>query len=185
MLRGRIESDFSSLDVLFEQVGWTPNSACVRPNSESLDQKRRLLENAAARYATMRDYVLARIFRIRASPISQSFAEQKLHVTDEALGEALQEAKKLPGGRKVRFMPNLFPYQVPQGTFHYVLWFLLSATGPPSDQEVDAALERVFAELKVLEKVEYVWYKNPKPTIDDGLTHHVQVFWRHQPKGDD
>jgi hypothetical protein len=30
-----------------------------------------------------------------------------------------------------------------------------------------------------LDKVDFVWYPNPKPTVhDDDRLHHVQVFWR-------
>jgi len=59
----------------------------------------------------------------------------------------------------VRFVPNLFPYQVPQGTSHYVLWFLLAAAAMPSEQEINQALEREFVELKVSEEV------SPSPSV--------------------
>jgi len=132
-----------------------------------------------------KDYILARIFHIRASPVSLSFGNQQLCVSEEALQAAREEAKQLPGSRKVEFVPNMFPYQVCDGTQHYVLWFLLnpSVSNLPTEQDINAALEREFTELEVADQVEFVWYKNPKPTIHDlDLTHHVQVFWRLVPK---
>jgi len=183
LLRGRIESDLASLDALCERVCWTPNSVSVRPSPERMDDKKRLFENVASRFASIRDYILARIFHLRTSPVSLSFANQHVCVSDEALAEAREEAKTLPGGWKVKFLPNMFPYQVIEGTYHYVLWFLLNPSGLPSERDVNAALERAFAELEVSDQVEFVWYKNPKPTINDvDLTHHVQVFWRLLPK---
>jgi hypothetical protein len=74
------------------------------------------------------------------------------------------------GIRPYHFAPNLFPYAVPEGTRHYILWL-------PSPIEVaEETVNRYLTEAVLREGGEdFVWYYNPKPTILE--IYHVQVFW--------
>ncbi|CAF5119086.1 unnamed protein product, partial [Rotaria socialis] len=74
-----------------------------------------------------------------------------------------------------RFVPNLFSYQVPTGTNHYVIWFLLNGDEPidPTtqspilDDEINSSIETALEQLlgPTNNKFSFVWYLNPKPTI--------------------
>ena len=74
------------------------------------------------------------------------------------------------GIQPYHFAPNLFPYAVPEGTRHYILWL-------PSPVEVaEETVNRYLTEAVLREGGEdFVWYYNPKPTILE--IYHVQVFW--------
>lgn len=108
--------------------------------------------------------------------------------------------------RASRFMENLFPYELPPLTRHYVLWFLLdldedehSAVGL-TDDFIQQEVEKALRDATGGDSFAFVWYRNPyvqwaariasrgcfcnlprarrKPSIVDGVTYHVQVFWR-------
>ena len=185
-MRGRIDSDLNALDELHSRVGWTPQSTCVRPSNEQREEKQRLLDNASARYLnSTRDYILARIFHLPTRAATRSFTDQRLTVDEKTLAAARQEAlqrKDTDGGWKMEFVPNLFPYQVPDGTKHYVMWFLLDPDNPahiPDEAIITKVVNSYLKDIVKTDNYEFVWYRNPKPTIEDGgLTHHVQVFWR-------
>ena len=68
------------------------------------------------------------------------------------------------------FAPNLFPYAVPEGTKHYILWL-------PSPEPIDDETVNQFLTEAVLREGghDWVYYYNPKPTILE--IWHVQVFW--------
>jgi hypothetical protein len=74
------------------------------------------------------------------------------------------------------FDKSLFPYQLPPGAEHFVLWNSMH----DYYWEVDDALvsKRIEGMLKVQlghDKFDFAWYKNPKPSIPE--IWHVQVFW--------
>eukprot|EP00386_Alphamonas_edax_P002500 GDKI01007462.1.p1 GENE.GDKI01007462.1~~GDKI01007462.1.p1 ORF type:complete len:246 (+),score=14.98 GDKI01007462.1:83-820(+) len=74
------------------------------------------------------------------------------------------------------FCPSMFRYRIPPEAHHYVLW----NTNRPFDSDtnlddstVNGVLNAYFESKNV--SVDYVWYKNPKPSVEDYW--HVQVFW--------
>lgn len=85
------------------------------------------------------------------------------------------------------FAPNLFPYQTPHGTHHYVQWYLLVNTtlAELTDERISADISRNIGVLELGHDIserqifEFGWYDNPKPTIADPRIHHVQVFWHY------
>ena len=81
--------------------------------------------------------------------------------------QALQRGKVW---RHYAFQPNKYPYAVPEGTHHYVLWF-------PTESAVPAPAVTACCEEAVdrLGGRDFVWYLNPKMTIQ--RIWHVQVFW--------
>ncbi len=72
---------------------------------------------------------------------------------------------------------------------HFVLWFAFSGDETTkkakrvalTDDVVTGVIASEIQKLLGLglDKVDFVWYPNPKPTVhDDDRLHHVQVFWR-------
>lgn len=72
---------------------------------------------------------------------------------------------------------------------HFVLWFAFSGDALSkkvkkaalTDEAVTTVISTEIQKLLGLppDKVDFVWYPNPKPTVhDDDRLHHVQVFWR-------
>ena len=110
------------------------------------------------------------------------FASSVLYVTDESLAEAQRTKEEREAGTRDRlivFSENVFPYQLPRWTTHYVLWFLLDAD--ETDESVaftDSDITEILDKKFVPAELEFIWYRNPKPSILDGVTYHVQVFVR-------
>lgn len=186
LLRRRVDSALDSLDALAVQTGWTPGRDAIRPTAESIAHKSQLLRNASSRYASVRDYVLHRIFRM--SVASKSFLDQTLFCNEDTVNEARRSGEERQTNARMRrtaFVENLFPYDsLPEGTNHWVMWFLLDRDENEtkhhiSDEETNATIEKeLLQHLDGANDFEFVWYRNPKPSVLDGVTYHVQVFWR-------
>jgi hypothetical protein len=74
------------------------------------------------------------------------------------------------------FLPNKYSYPVPEGTFHWVMWYNYF----PGMFGLDEAsiTKHIDEELTLLEgkdRYEFVWYENPNGTLN--YVYHVQVFW--------
>jgi hypothetical protein len=74
---------------------------------------------------------------------------------------------------------NMFPYQVSEGTYHYIMWYLENPMSYDLDYQVINL--NILTELKRLnlykENLEYVWYENPKRSGD---LYHVHVFFHYK-----
>ncbi len=179
-LRCKVSSDRDELERLHRERGWTPGREAIRPSPESIADKAILLSNVVRHYDTVRTYVLHRIFRLSASSVG-SFSSSLLVVTDETLNSAQRSRSERESGSRARksvFCDNLFPYLLPPGTRHCVLWVLLDSdesdeTLHMGDDEITELVSRQVGEEK-----EFVWYRNPKPSVVDNVTYHVQVFVR-------
>ncbi len=67
---------------------------------------------------------------------------------------------------------SLFPYDLPAGTNHFILWHRdFDYNHGFSDEEVNHIIKN-----RLPADSEFAWYKNPKPTVLQFW--HVQVFWR-------
>jgi hypothetical protein len=129
-LRCKVSSDVDVLERLRETYPWIPGRESVRPTEASRKQKAQLLENACKRYATLRDYVLHRIFRLACCGQEQGMYAHVLVV--EKLVE--MEARRTPFEREqgknrlTRFVENVFAYDLPNGTrynncsVHHCVW---------------------------------------------------------------
>ncbi|KAJ3209949.1 hypothetical protein HDU67_005789 [Dinochytrium kinnereticum] len=145
-LRCRISSALEDMDALHALHPWVPGSPHIRPTPETLHLKSEIMSQSGNQINL--DEWSHRLFNASWS---------------DALSGTL--------GKKYHFEPNKFPYNVPAGTNHYVLWF-------PSEGAVgEEAVGRVLGEaVGKLGGREFVWYVNPKMTV--GAIWHVQVFWR-------
>ena len=122
-LRCKIVNDLDFLENLNKLTNWTPGRGCIRPSPEAIEEKRNLLNNACSRYDSIKSYVLHRIFKISASS-KGGFSSSKL-VCDDLSGIRRTKQDREEGKeRLLKFVENLFPYALPEGTHHWVLWLM-------------------------------------------------------------
>jgi hypothetical protein len=138
------------------------------------------IERIGKQYASESDFLFEQIFGIALVPD----ADGKLHAA-RGCAPALVKAGRV-------FKANLFPYDLPRGTRHWVMWypvcFDLDALGPmgadlncwllrikPSDEAISADIELELRTELEHERFDFVWYLNPKMTVPNIF--HVQVFW--------
>ena len=67
-----------------------------------------------------------------------------------------------------------FRYQIEPNTFHYIMWYTCSKN-ELTDEEITKNVEESIYNVIKTDKFNFVWYENPKMTIND--IYHVQVFW--------
>lgn len=155
-LRRRISCDAEDMQRLHERTGWTPAAAHVRPDTVTLVQKEVFLASLAQQWASPGDWVFHRIFDSEA-------------MRCEGLRTAVRPRPGL-----VRLVSQPFPYTLPAATQHLVLW----CSSPEAEMTDDGITAAIAREVDKLGGGEFVWYKNPKPSIVDHRMSHVQVFWR-------
>lgn len=136
------------MEALHAKHPWVPGSDSIRPSEATLALKREAMSSSGGTF---------------------SVDEWSRQFFGAAWSDVLQGSS--PCRRKYHFAPNTFPYDVPEGTHHYVLW-LPSATAVDDDIVNRYCMEAVSA----LGGCDFVWYVNPKMTVPD--IWHVQVFWR-------
>lgn len=157
-LNCKVSSDAEELQKLHEKYPWVPGKENIRPAPENKERKHEYLETVCAQYASEGDYVLQTVFGIAP----EKGPDGKYFVPRDKL-------------RKMSvFDRNLFPYMLPQGTRHFIMWYTFGPDGLPEEQvtkDIAAALA-----IRVKHATpEFVWYENPKMTIP--TVYHVQVFW--------
>ena len=183
-MRQRISSDIDEMEALHLQHGWIPGAASIRPTTDIMETKRNYISNMLTRYESLEDFILHRMFGLRAV-VKGGWESSKLHVSEEEISTA---AFNKSDRHECRLMPNLFSYQVPVGTNHYVMWFLLRGNeshnapcqSPISDEEINSSIEEALQRQLGSKTADFsfVWYPNPKPTIPSKALFHVQVFWK-------
>jgi hypothetical protein len=186
MFRQKISTNLDSMEQLHSQYGWIPGSASIRPNAEIIEKKKNYIMNMLTRYRTLQDFFLHRFFGLK--PVNEGeWNNSRMHVPDAAITAARAAAMEKSNRHEVRFVTNLFSYQVPEGTNHYVIWFLLNGNetidpvtnSPISDDEINSSIQEAIQQLlgPTNDKFSFAWYLNPKPTIVSEVLYHVQVFW--------
>ena len=89
-----------------------------------------------------------------------------------------------PPGR-FALRPQPFPYLLPVGTQHLVLWSSSPRAATSADAITAAIADALDAEHgggRSGGGGDFVWYENPKKSVVDARLHHVQVFWRPPPQ---
>ena len=95
----------------------------VRPTAAVLAWKSSIQQHVAQRYESSSHYILHTIFGLKPQ---RSRPQGKLFVSTEQLAS-------LPPPERSRLAKNLFPYSVPRGTEHCILWCL---EGQRSDEQI-------------------------------------------------
>ena len=158
MLQCKIDSDPESLDSLYQNFDWIPNSLTIRPTENVLNKKLETLKEIDEKWMSLKDYILFKVFKLETKVICS-----RMYVPDQTV---LTTAPY--------FEVNEFPYNIGKGN-HWVLWYG-SPTQPHSDQIInDDIREAITTKLDGRTNFDFAWYINPKMSVPDFF--HVQVFW--------
>jgi hypothetical protein len=117
------------------------------------------------RYATITDYILDTVFHFPTClPVGHGKLRSSLPLDPTTMQPLRTKA----------FQPNAFPYNLPDGSHHYLLWYSFD---PPlvTEATVNADIHSGLASLLGHARFEFAWYENPKMTVPG--VYHVQVFW--------
>lgn len=163
-LQKRIECDLDSLDHYHTIYKWIPNRNMIRPTLQNLDYKINKLKEIEYTWNSYFDFILYHIFQQKY----MINIENKKYVPDLYLSNII-----LP---EYVFVKSDFPYQIPEYANHYVLWNSKYNINYDFDENIinDIVYQKI-KEITKNEDFDFVWYKNPKPTIPE--FYHIQVFW--------
>ncbi len=160
-INGKISSSLEDLNALNLVHPWLPNAATIRPSPEVLLEKQRAMNDVMYEWHTVWDYILYTVFG--AQQRINAFAKREV-----APNSFLKEWV---------FAPSLFPYALPAGTNHYILWYVYNNCNDDiDDEEINGRIKNSLQSSLGHSDFEFAWYKNPKPTVPQFW--HVQVFWR-------
>lgn len=160
LVQQRISGSEEELNYLHEQHKWIPCRDQTRPIMNIYEKKITDIQIRQEQYDTKEDEILIEYFKY------ESIINYKTM--------KLKSKFPLNGERKYIFIPNEYPYQVPENTFHYVLWYsYLDVDKDNITHDVMNALKKICSD-KIFE---YVWYENPSMSVPE--VYHVQVFWHY------
>jgi hypothetical protein len=179
LLRKKISSEIDALALLNRSHPWVPGAENIRPTQKTRQVKQKTLESIGKDYASESDFLLEQVFDI----VLTREADGKLHAGRDCASKLVKAGCVLK--------PNVFPYDLPHGTRHWVMWypvcFNLDVLGPigadltswlraePSDDAISADIEQELRRELEHELFDFVWYLNPKQSVPNIF--HVQVFW--------
>lgn len=155
MIRNRIDPNLENLDELNDKYQWVPGRENIRPCEEVINKKDKWIENLSNFYENEKQYVLSDIFNF-----DSYFDSGKLVVKDFDIKETFV------------FKENMFPYNLPFNTNHYVIWYTYDET---DEKRINKDIELSLFNLLGNNKFDFVWYENPKKSLPD--MNHYQVFW--------
>ena len=110
----RAPSDKDKLQLLQNAMRWTPGSENIRPNAKTLEHKALFDANLRRSYATTRDYILIELFDYPASFVPEHEGMMRVH---------LPRAERDGLAHRSAFEAQGFPYDLPAGTQHAVMWY--------------------------------------------------------------
>src|SRR3990167_1879285 len=153
---GKISSNLTDLDELNKEHQWIPGQNNIRPTEQEKARKLRNCIVIDAIWSSSTDFVLhthfKQPFKINAN------GQRYVAVSTETLESV--------------FIPNDFPYQLPEYAKHFVLWYgpsIKSVDDAQVTNDIRGALDKINPDTS------FAWYENPKMTITEMF--HVQVFW--------
>ena len=157
-LNMRIHPNYEVLNAYNELYSWIPNGNQIRPTGMNILMKERLIDKINKEYISTRDYILIEIFNYKFSKNK----ENKYQVVDD---------NKI---KLYKFQVCLFKYDIHPETFHYQMWYTCDKS-ELIDKEINKDIYNSIYNIIKSDKFKFVWYENPKMSIDD--IYHVQVFW--------
>ncbi len=162
MIRGHISSDIQDLNKLHQEYWWIPDETMIRPYQNVLEDKRTFSQHVLSTWRGFRDFILNTHFQYKMIKNDDGkLCIADLISADEAEWELAQ---------------SLFPYAVPDGVHHSVLWnsyydYFVAF----SHTDINSILTRKLRGLLGHNNFDFAWYVNPKPSIPE--LWHCQVFW--------
>lgn len=139
--RRAVSSRLDVLQALHEAFGWIPGAVNIRPTPEVRAEKEAYLQRVAARFRTAEDFILVEVFGCTPEPEAEPVPSADAH-EDVVDGGTREPRLVVPHERRPhgehRFVDNKFPYVLPDGTHHAVLWYCLEASPHGADSTADA-----------------------------------------------
>jgi len=159
LLRKKISSNISDLNELNKLHWWIPNEFMIRPRLEVIKQKEEFSAYVLSKWMSFRDFILNSYFGYKTSlEYGHHFVNNKVTVSEWM------------------FVKSLFPYDLPAGVHHYILWNSLYNCSAEFDEEIINKIIKDSLESKLNSDVfDFVWYVNPRPSIPE--LWHCQVFY--------
>ena len=154
----KISCNIESLNVIHSLKNWIPSGEQIRPLPEIIDKKDQEYIMYDNFYSSIKDQILIRYFNY-PSKINRN-------------NNKIESKVVLENVRDKIFIKNEYPYQVPTGTHHYVMWYTYQDI---PDDEINNDIEKSLYNLLGHKNFEFVWYENPKMSVPE--VYHVQVFW--------
>ena len=151
-----IDPSVHTLNKLNEMYPWIPNEDQIRPTKIMNMLKENLMNNIKNDYKSTRDYILINLFNTEKEIINDKLVAKE------------------PLVKLNHFDVCRFRYQIEPNTFHYIMWYTCSKN-ELTDEEITKNVEESIYNVIKTDKFNFVWYENPKMTIND--IYHVQVFW--------
>jgi len=153
-----ISSNTDVLETYKKYYGWIPGKDDIRPTEFQSLLKKNLLTNINTKYQSSRDYILIELFYYNFTK------------TEEGKFKAVETRDN----QLTKFECCRFKYQIPNKTFHYILWFTTDKLNL-NEQKINKIIFNSIQNTIHTDKFSFVWYENPKMTITD--IYHVQVFF--------
>jgi len=152
----KINASLESLNAYNEIYPWIPNEYQIRPTDMIRFIKNNLMGNIFNEFHSTRDYILVTLLNMNAERI-----DKKIKV--------IENYDKLN-----KFEVCRFRYQIDSSAFHYIMWYNCSKDDL-TDEEITKDINNGIYNIIKSDNYSFVWYENPKMTINDVF--HVQVFW--------
>ena len=157
-LNCKIDSDIQVLDELNKTFKWIPSSENIRPIQEVIEKKESDYSFFDNFYSSITDQILIRYFKF-PSRINRKNNKMESKISLQSVREKF-------------FLENEYPYNLPEGTNHYVMWYTYDNI---SDIEITSDILDSLKNILKHDNFEFVWYENPKMSVPE--VYHVQVFW--------
>lgn len=169
MLRTRIEPNLETLDILNQFYYWIPDSKSIRPKPQDLENKFLLSKQIESNWVGWKDYILHNIFGY------------KYDLNSDGKKFISSSNNNVLTCNNWIFSPSVFRYNISNPeTNHWILWnkeknFYYDYPDELINQIIEEKITKHLGDNASCSSFEFVWYKNPKPTILE--FYHVQVFW--------
>lgn len=158
-IRSRISSELEALNALHILNSWIPNETMIRPNQKILKDKAHFSNYVLYYWMSFKDFILDTHFKY---PVD----------IDDGQIYVIKKVEK----SEWNFTQSLFPYDLPAGTHHYVLWnSFYDYTYEVEDDKINEIINETLNSMLGHDMYDFAWYKNPKPSIPE--LWHCQVFW--------
>ena len=153
-----VPSDKEQLQLLQNVVKWTPGRDNIRPTPRVKQHKGLFDENLRKMYDCTQSYILIELFDYPCDFVPEHAGMLRVHVPRAEREQLVHRSAWEVQG---------FPYDLPQGTHHGVMWYTWSPADGLAvdtiDADVRAALRKQMGHARFL----FVWYENPKMTVPE------------------
>ena len=152
----KISGDINILNKYNKIYDWIPNDKQIRPSDMNIFMKDMLLNKIKLEYNSTRDYMLINLFDFNGYLVNGKYKSEEKNI------------------KLHKFEVCRFKYKLNKNTFHYILWYNCNKE-ELSENEINKDIKKGIYNLFKNEDYEYVWYENPKMSIND--IYHLQIFF--------